>query len=341
MGNGNGRLPTPGSSSAQRIRHCQPFEVKVHTIVMHHRPHVDELAALLLALTYGQKIFPGLKEALNAGRFQFWGKGNQTPDGRPAAAWEEEGYLIIGTGGSRFDEHVDGLGSGRRANECAAILMAKHLGVADNSELGPLLRAVLANDSRGGDLSLGLPTSLACLYRYPPSGVSEAVSEVLAIKIVMLQLTALIKAQVHFFQAVEEVKNMALETVICPSGVVVSLVFVQSDNEEVAKAARHLGIKLCVVRRSNGHVQITVAQKHSTRINLGPVVSRLRAAELRQTGEAADDQDLCREGFLAGWYYLKVPGWCFNGTPTATDIPATQLSSETLLSLIRDGLAMS
>jgi hypothetical protein len=73
-----------------------------HTIVTHVRPHLDEILAILFLRRFGESRFPGVSTA----KLVLWDAGPLTPDRRPASDYANEGYVLIGVGGSRFDEHA-------------------------------------------------------------------------------------------------------------------------------------------------------------------------------------------------------------------------------------------
>ncbi|MEK7611843.1 MAG: hypothetical protein AAB407_00640 [Patescibacteria group bacterium] len=112
-----------------------------HTIASHHRSHWDEVVARVIFQKYGDHLFPGASEA----KLVFW-KNGDTPDGRPASAWEAEGVIPIGVGHGRFDEHL--ATGGRIPKECATTLVVKAFGIFDGSspEFYRLILFTLATD---------------------------------------------------------------------------------------------------------------------------------------------------------------------------------------------------
>lgn len=100
----NGNSSGKGQSRDPWIKH----------IVMHHRPHLDELAAVWLLRTAGQRFFRGVAEA----KLVFLDK-------------ELKGFypddIYVGLGGGPFDEHRP---EGRLPNTSAALLVAEHVRVS-------------------------------------------------------------------------------------------------------------------------------------------------------------------------------------------------------------------
>ncbi len=130
---------------------------EIHTVVFHHKPHLDEKTAFFLASVYGNHIFLGINEA----KIEFWGKGieNVQETGQELL---KHGYLCLGVRGGLFDEHKTG---GRQKNVCAATLMAEYLNIADYPEVLLLLRYVNKSDNKG-DRYFGLASMDKCLERY-------------------------------------------------------------------------------------------------------------------------------------------------------------------------------
>jgi hypothetical protein len=116
-----------------------------HTIVTHKSPHVEELLAIVLLQMNGagEKVFPGVKTA----KLEFWNAGTQTPDNKSWIEWHKKGYLLIGVGGSCFDEHANKKQD--RKEGCAATLVAEAIDVADAPWLEKILRYVTVNDTKG------------------------------------------------------------------------------------------------------------------------------------------------------------------------------------------------
>lgn len=143
---------------AKKPRYKQPK--KFHTIVLHFRPHFDEIVALWLLLIFNEEaenIFPGITTAgitfVDAGTIY------HSP---PANALEEQGYLCIGVGGGRFDEHPTSFDV-RKNGECAATLIASILGVAKDPQLKELLDYVRRIDLEGKAGVFELPSLIKLL----------------------------------------------------------------------------------------------------------------------------------------------------------------------------------
>lgn len=134
----------------------------------HKKPHFEEILTDVLACTTkeGKKAFPGLSEVKG---FTFRNPGDPSLDGVKA---EERGELMIGIGHGRFDEHP-AQGGKRKENECAATLMAKHLGLDQDPGWQGLLHFAILNDLRGQ----GSPFDIGYLPKvmYPSEIVATSV----------------------------------------------------------------------------------------------------------------------------------------------------------------------
>lgn len=110
------------------------------TIKTHHRTDADELLAIYLIMRFGERLVSSEEIPV-----EFTDAGTRTPDGKPVEEWMSKGFLPVGIWGSPFDEHRNG-SRPRRHGECAATLMAKHLGISEDPKLKPILQYVLGCD---------------------------------------------------------------------------------------------------------------------------------------------------------------------------------------------------
>lgn len=124
---------------------------QIHTIVCHKSAHVDERYATYLMKHYGEELLPGCLGA----RVAYWG---EMPKTRDAKQLEDAGYVLIGMGCGRFDEHLSpGSDSERLDDECAAGLIATHLYLQHHSVVKEMIKRLTAEDQNGGSSSFELP----------------------------------------------------------------------------------------------------------------------------------------------------------------------------------------
>jgi len=118
---------------------------QVKGIAFHYGAHFDEVAALVIAIIKGEKMFPGLEETVTRlvarKGFQFWGKEERDPEW--VLAQMKAGILPIGCG-KIVDEHQPGL-----EKLTAAKVMAMIIGVENEPDLDELLSEVNQEDHHG------------------------------------------------------------------------------------------------------------------------------------------------------------------------------------------------
>jgi hypothetical protein len=110
------------------------------TILVHERPHFDEIVGVWLARKYGNTRFSGLDKA--AVRFV-----DEDPLGGDRR-FDDEGLFPIGTGKGRCDDK--GSDGKRKPGKCSALLVAEYLRVDKNPELLALLAETLHCDTERG-----------------------------------------------------------------------------------------------------------------------------------------------------------------------------------------------
>lgn len=304
----------------------------VKTIITHTRPHIDEIAAIWLLRKFGKGQYPGVNEA----NIVFWPNGGATPDGRPASAWENEGYLLIGTGGGRFDEHRTATSNGNR-DECAATLVAKNLGLLDDAIISEVLSKILNfitnYDLKGTKHPFDLASIVEDLNAQFPNDPYKVIDwAIMGLEAKYLELS-------HFF---EEAKNEFAAKAqifdIIIHGRSRKLVVIVSDSEQASKFARSkFGCEAAIVitKNSKGNVAIHTNQKEGL-IKINDLARVIRYEEQKIKGRiiTSDWNELGSEGKIEGvdeWYFLENGQMLLNGSPTATGVPATAIALEKIV----------
>ncbi len=303
----------------------------VSRIIVHVKPHLDELVALYLVIRYGDEHFEGLESA----EVNFTGDGGATVDGRSAEEWLKEGVLHIGTGGGRFDEHPRG-GSGE-ITSCAAALVAEFLGVQKKPELMALLRYVTMTDTGGerapsaNEALFGLKTLVDTLHR-----TGTATEEVMRITFALVD--AVVARQQALFAAAEDDVRAAEVYPFQHRRQPHTLAVLKSGNRFAAEAARMLGHSAVVQQQPDGHVQIFVSK--AAKLTLWDLAAVLRLEEADRKGldlaekyriidlKSADSVEEVPE-----WYYLKAGQMLLNGSDSAPDVPVSQIPLERIVEL--------
>lgn len=117
----------------------------IHTLATHENPHIEEICGHLIFYNYGTHIFPDCKKIqlgfINNEKIKEF-LGGKMED----AFWKllQKGFLFFGMAGGPLDDHVK-----ENVRDCAATLLAKHLGVKNNPELTRLFEYLLYTDKNG------------------------------------------------------------------------------------------------------------------------------------------------------------------------------------------------
>lgn len=289
-------------------------------IVTHLNPHLDEVLAIWMLWLWGKLKYPGVEQA----RVEYW-TGGKSPDGRTAEEWEADGYLLIGIGGGRFDEHRNGQAS----PECAATLVAKDLGIDTDPALAKILAFVHRIDTKGGSQPFDLFWLTKLAFQHFDS--EEA----------FLWATRALDAK-YAEQLEEQQAKLSLDQAKIYDLMVGSqpcrVVALKSDNKLAASLARAavdkggLAASVVVAQRSSGHVQIFCDKQNW---HLEDVVRLLRAGERMVKGLAPlDAATLVGEGKVPGaeeWHYLREGQMLLNGSLNHPDVAVTQLSFDEVI----------
>lgn len=318
-------------------------------IITHQNPHLDEITAIWLFDRSGGKKNSEIKipvrqknGKIRIPQVQYWNTGGLTPDGRSSEDWEKDGYILIGVGRGKFDEHNDSSNaSEKKPDECSATLVADYLGLRQDPVLEQVLKYVLRNDSKGGAMSFEL-APMALVINSDPDNHPEDV-----IEWVFKFLDAKYKEQYHFFnETKKEFESLAqIETINWSNGRELKFVFIESDSEQMGKFARSefgCNADIVMIKRSSGNVQIFFNQRAGLKTQ--DLVKILRVEEqIAQYGEIrfSNWYQLASYGTSYDgdvWYAQEGTGAIMNGSKTANGVPPTKLSNERLIFAIRVGL---
>lgn len=312
---------------------------RVNYIASHFRHHFDEGLAIWELRRFGRKMFPGVEEA----EIVIWDAGSTTPDGRSTEEYEADGWLLVGVGGSRFDEHASA-GNGRREGECAATLVAKELGVEGDPALKRILKFALRGDTKAASHPFDLARVMWVLHRqYPDNPL-----------FVQAWLEAALDAKYAehqgFLRAIKDFREKArTREIVLDDGRKVLLVVIESDEEDVWKAARWM-VKAAVgiIRRSNGNVVVLTDQ--ALNLDLAHTAGLIRLAEQwRKYGNnpvvrPSERARLQAEGTVPGieeWHYFLLGKSLFNGSLTTPNMPPTRIPLDEIERLVVRGLTRS
>ncbi len=117
------------------------------TIMVHTRPHLDEIVGVVLLQRFAGKAFPGADSA----RVIFADK-----------LWAVAGTIYVGVGGGEFDEHRP---DGRLQDTCAAILVAQRLRILNKPNIEGLLHETLWADTQPEVFATQLANLIKTMHR--------------------------------------------------------------------------------------------------------------------------------------------------------------------------------
>lgn len=305
-------------------------QTNYHTIVTHKHPHPDEVLGIICLRKWGNDKYPGIEDA----NVEFWDAGVTTPDGKSWKEWHRKGYLLVGVGGSCFDEHTT---NGRKKETCAALLIAEDLGIDREMWMKKTLDYVVSNDLKGGNN----PFDIAAMIRLANEQWFDTnPQETLDFAIQMLMLK--LNDQRNFFITVaDEFNEYAKVTIINYDGKKIKGAFIESDNTKMGAYARSEFGGFCdivVVRNQKGNVIITTNKRP---IDLSNVICGLRDCEAKIKGKKVPFDQLTAGGTSLNaeeWYYDVQANQILNGSKSASSVPPSKIKTETLKRIILDRL---
>jgi hypothetical protein len=303
--------------------------ISVHTIVTHKRPHIDEIVAIKLLKVYGRKVFLGIEKA----RVEFWDAGSKTPDGKSWKEWTKNGYLLVGVGGSCFDEHpAEKLE--RKEGHCAASLVAKYLGIENYPELQQLLKYTIDNDTNGGknpfDLAAIITAGNKEWFETDPNSCLEWALQ---------SVTIMLNRQIKFFSETKKEFEMHAYIKKCLyQGREITLVAIESDNTDVGAYARsEHGASAQIVLQRNSKHQVTIITQNRARISLDAIFIKLVTKEKKLKGTYSGEVFTAREGSIPGveeWYYDLPARRILNGSLSAPNVKPTRIPFEMIVDMV-------
>jgi len=304
-----------------------------HTIVTHESPHFDEILGIWLLRKFGEKVFSGISTA----EIKFWGTGGQSPDGRSAKQYEQEGVLLIGVGNGRFDEHPAVNGE-RKEHECAATLVAKALGLRDEPVFERIFKFAINSDLKAENHPFDI-ASIAKVFYQQTSDPEEVINWV------MKGIGAKYQEQLQFFNVTKkEFEEKADVEEIQGPRRTIKMVSVVSDNPLMNRFARSVhgaNADIVIQKRCSGNVQIFTNTKSGLILYAVAQMLRLTEQELKNDVRTKDWKMLASEGKVEGaeeWFFQVAGQMLLNGSLTATQVPATKISFEKIKEIVRIGV---
>jgi hypothetical protein len=303
---------------------------------------IDTSIAYFLLKYFGQNKFPGI----DPNNIQFW---TELPTGKTTNELENEGYILIDLGSSRFDHHRLGPENKKIS---ASHMVAKFLEIEDRPDLQKLLEFARRDDLEGKgtisndtiDRAFGLSGMLTNLNKSMP----EKSREILEI------ITLLIEA--HFAEENRRYEqlpreysemlkaNKVKEFRAMQLGRQLKIVYMESDNPGMAGfvRSRAVGAHLVIQRASSGHTNFITQQQAKIQLKkLSRLIKLLEAEKNNVTLQIDSMEELEMPGRTEGlphWFYDTRANTLQNGGINPQDIPPTQLIYEEIVELVKEGL---
>lgn len=331
--------PSPASEPAATPVPTPSREpLPVHTIAIFSKIQADTAVAVYLLKTFGAKAFPGIENATVV----FW---TAPPQDQPIAELEKAGTLLVDLGGM-FDHHLANQASGKR-EDCVSTLIAKHLELASHPALRKLLAWAKRDDLEGKgtisddplDRAFGLSGIIMNLNR----ALNETPQKILDLVLPLIHYHVLEEVKRaeelprEWEQMQQNGKGEIFKMKQGPGDLKCAVL--ETDNIALAgflRAAKRMD--LIVQRRSTGHTNVLTRQERS--LDLRQVIAALRIAEAAKKGVeiSTEPAKLQAPGKLEGieeWYYDDAANTLQNGGVNPGDIPATRLSKEEILAIVK------
>ncbi|OGI87779.1 hypothetical protein A2995_00680 [Candidatus Nomurabacteria bacterium RIFCSPLOWO2_01_FULL_33_24] len=308
--------------------------IGIEYVVTHNNPHLDEVAALWILKKWGTEEFPGIKKA----KILFHPDRHIGPNGTSFEELEKKGYLFLGIGGGKFDDHQK-----KTEKECCATLVAQYLEADDDPALNYILKYVFQNDKKAG----AHPWEFANLIKdYFDLHEKEDHQEV--VRWAMEPLEVKYRKQLMFLEAEEEFeKKSEIFKITLVSNFneqkMISIALVYGDNIMLSKVGLSKGVGIIVQKGESGNVQIYINKKIGIpKISLACAFAKIRFAEQVANKKVITSnwEELKAPGYVKGasnWFYHEEGQFFLNGSKTAT-APPTKLEIKKILRCLTESL---
>lgn len=130
--------------------------IRIKAILMHRRPHFDEILSDELVREFGRDMYPGIEDA----EIILEGAATTKMLGESVENLRADGIIALGRWGSEFDEHP-GVYTLGVPDKCTADLVAEKLGVTNKPSLQPLIKFAHQADLK----AVGHQLDLACMVK--------------------------------------------------------------------------------------------------------------------------------------------------------------------------------
>lgn len=306
----------------------------IHTIVVHRRPHIDELASAdLLQSDYGARVYAGIQYA----RIIFYDR-SVHEDGRSEADWLADGYLFVGVRGGELDDHPHGA----HPDNCTFTMVLSRLGVRDEPLFAQIAQEVFKEDRFAGEGPLHLAPSLKRMH-----AAGFPFSVIYAFVCMQMQAyrrsQALYQKAIAFWEAHWREHFVSVHNPHTDEELHLCVVEAQPDNPLLATAARNWTdtrppADLYIQHHPDGGMQI-FGNKWRGVVDLAELVANLRYAQAQLSGvQVADDVNWEGEGTMdevPHLHFQLLAAAVFNRSLTATDVPRLEVPLHLVVDIAR------
>lgn len=311
------------------------------TIAMFPKIQIDTAISYFLLHHFGENNFPGIKQA----RLEFW---MDLPAGKTVEQLEQEGFILIDLGNSRFDHHRLGP---ENTKVSTALMVAKHLGIENRPDLQKMLEFARRDDLEGKgtissdtiDRTFGLSGLLTTLNKSLPNDSQKILDVILPL--LTAHLLEENKRTEQMPREHEELKSLGKvrEFKAVQLGKQLKVIYIESDNPGMAGylRSRAIGADLVIQRASTGHTNFVSRQQAQLQMKkLARLIKLLEAGKngITLTDRSEQLEMPGRTDKLPHWFYDSRANTLQNGGLSPQGIPATKLTYENIEQAVRDGL---
>ncbi|MEO8066003.1 MAG: hypothetical protein ABI643_04110 [Candidatus Doudnabacteria bacterium] len=312
------------------------------TIVMFPKIQIDTAIAYFLLQNFGEEKFPGIKQA----NLEFW---MELPAEKTLDQLEQEGYILIDLGNSKFDHHRLGP---ENTKISTAHIVAQYLEIEERPDLQKMLEFARRDDLEGMgtiskdtiDRTFGLSGLLTTLNKALPNSSQKILDVILPLLTAHLleenKRHELMPREYQELKSIGKIKEFTATQL----GKHLKIIYVESDNPGLAGylRSRAVGADLVIQKASTGHVNFVSRQQ--TKLQMKKMARLIKLLEAQKNGITLpidSPEELERPGRtdkLAHWFYDSRANTIQNGGLSPQGIPATKLTYDDIEQLVKDGL---
>lgn len=308
-------------------------------IIIPTQPHPDTVAAIFLLKRFGEKKYPGIKEAAIEIK-------SELPRGENEKSLADNGVIVLDLGGGKFDHH-------NKKNQTLSDLVADDLKIKEDPALAKLLQYARRDDIFGKgtisadplDRAFGLSALIANLNKSLIGNANQVIDIILPILIAHYneeeRRTKLLPGELE-----EKIKSgEVLIFEIKSDGKKLKIIIIKSDNPSMAgylKSQNGGRFDIVLQQLSSGHANILT--RPLKRINLKGLIAaiRLKEAELSGIDIEMGVNDLTKYGRLKEipqWYYDPATNSLLNGGLNPQGTESTKIRREDFQKIIEVGFS--